>query len=70
MAGENKGDIGYKAFLTSRQLRAYLELMLKHELKLVDENTRKYKYKTTTNGIRFAEFDSQFSKIFDAIDGY
>jgi hypothetical protein len=44
--------------------------MLKDELKPVDENTRKYKYKTTTNGIRCVEFDSQFSKIFDAIEGY
>ena len=42
--------------------------MLKHELILVDENTRNYK--TTANGIRFLEFDSQFGKIFDALEGY
>jgi len=68
MPGENKNQIRFRAFLTSRQLRAYLELMLKHNLVMFDETKRSYK--TTADGIKFLEFEKLFGKMFDIMEYY
>jgi predicted transcriptional regulator len=59
--GEIKTKIMYSSFLSSHQLRTYLELVISHGL--VEYDSTKERYRTTERGLRLLDLYDNVSRL-------
>jgi len=59
--GETKTKIMYSSFLSSHQLRTYLELVICHGL--LDYDSAKRRYSTTERGLRLLDLYDNVSRL-------
>lgn len=59
--GQTKTKIMYSSFLSSHQLRTYLELVISHGL--LDYHSAKGRYRTTERGLRLLDLYNNVSRL-------